>query len=457
MTETAEARRPRSGWHRGAGRRPASARRALVRTALTALLAAASITGCGRTDSGITLRFWAMGREGEVVQELVTDFERENPGVKVIVQQIPWSAAHEKLLTSHVGGSLPDLGQLGNTWIAEFSALKALEPLDPRLTPDGVHAEAYFPGIWDTNVMGGRPYGIPWYVDTRLLFYRRDLLREAGYDSMPGTWTEWREAMIGLKKVAGGDRFAIILPLNEWTHPVIFGLQAGSPLLTDHGTRGAFSEPPFQRAFRFYLDLYRDGLAPPVTSNEISNIYQEFARGYFSMYITGPWNIGEFKTRIPAELQDAWATAPLPGPDGAESGVSLAGGSSLVLYRSSKNKDAAWKLIEFLSRPEQQVRFYTLTGDLPARVESWRDPLFADDEHVAAFGRQLERAVSTPKVPEWELIATRVQEWTERAVRGAVHPDSAMAGLDREVGRILEKRRWLLEHDRLAALEAGTP
>ena len=78
-----------------------------------------------------------MGREGEVVGELVRDFEREHPGIRVQVQQIPWTAAHEKLLTAHVGGSLPDVGQLGNSWISEFGTLKSLEPLDPWLQGKG--------------------------------------------------------------------------------------------------------------------------------------------------------------------------------------------------------------------------------------------------------------------------------------------------------------------------------
>src|SRR5204863_7593641 len=99
-----------------------------------ALAAALLLPGCAsRATRGETLRFWAMGREGEVVQELVTDFEREHPGVHVVVQQLPWSAAHEKLLTAYVGGSTPDVAQLGNTWIPEFAALRAIEPLDARL------------------------------------------------------------------------------------------------------------------------------------------------------------------------------------------------------------------------------------------------------------------------------------------------------------------------------------
>ena len=98
------------------------------------------------------LRFWGLGREGEVVKDLVPEFERENPGIRVVVQQIPWTAAHEKLLTGFVGGSPPDLAQLGNTWIPEFAAIGALEPLDARVAASTALAPAdYFEGIWKTN------------------------------------------------------------------------------------------------------------------------------------------------------------------------------------------------------------------------------------------------------------------------------------------------------------------
>jgi multiple sugar transport system substrate-binding protein len=429
-----------------------------IRTGCVAVLCGAtlfvlggSMSGCGGPGkaSPTTLRFWAMGREGEVVQELLAEFERENPDIRVRVQQIPWSAAHEKLLTAYVGGSTPDLSQLGNTWISEFAALEALEPLDPWIVSKvPVDRGDYFPGIWDTNVVEGVTYGIPWYVDTRVLFYRKDALARAGFSAMPQSWDEWRSAMAAIKSNAGPQKYAIFLPLNEWNPLAIMGLQAGSPLLTDDATRGAFRKPEFRRAFAFYLGLFRDGLAPSVGNNEIANIYQEFGRGLFSMYITGPWNIGEFDRRLDAGLRDSWETASLPGPDGPESGVSLAGGSSLVLFRGSPRKEAAWRVIEFLSRPEQQSRFRRLTGDLPARRRAWADPELEGDAHIRAFRAQLERVVSTPKVPEWELIATRLQERAESAVRGAVSPDSALAALDRDVDRILEKRRWLIEHGR---------
>jgi multiple sugar transport system substrate-binding protein len=430
-------------------------RAAVVRAAAVLALGLALAAGCARSpERGVTLRFWAMGREGEVVETLVHDFERAHPAIHVVVQQIPWNAAHEKLLTAVVGGSTPDLTQLGNTWVPEFVALRAIEPLDRWVATSRVVSESTsFAGIWDTNRVGGHLYGVPWYVDTRVLFYRKDMLARAGFDSVPGDWARWRAAMEGIRRVAGPGHYAIFLPTNEYTPWIVFGLQAGSPLLSDHDTRGAFSGAAYRRAADFYLDLFHRGLAPAVQGAAIANRYQEFERGTFSMYISGPWDVGEFRRRLSPAMEGRWGTAPLPGPDGPASGVSTAGGSSLVLFRHSDaaRQDAAWQLIEYLSRPEVQLRFYHLTGDLPACRPAWSDTAFTDDPYSRAFAIQLERTVATPKVPEWENISLRLQDAVERMVLGHEPADSALAGLDREVDQILEKRRWLAERERRSA------
>ena len=415
-------------------------------------LVAPLLAGCGSTaDDRVTIRFWGMGREGEVVAELVQGFERENPGIRVRVQQIPWSAAHEKLLTAYVGEVTPDVAQLGNTWVPEFSVLGALAPLDSFVARSTIDSSQFFAGIWRTNVVGDTLFGIPWYVDTRLIFYRTDILARAGYEAPPATWAEWRTAMERIKARAGPGQYPIFLPTNEWPQPVVLGLQAGSTLLDAEGRRGAFSEPAFRRAFEFYTGLFADSLAPSITSNQISNIYHEFAAGNFAMIITGPWYIGEFRRRLPDSVQDKWATAPMPGPTGTASGVSMAGGSSLVVFRGSEHPEAAWRLVEYLSRPEQQHEFWRLTGDLPARLESWDDPALKGDPITYAFWDQLQRVEPLPAVPEIELIVTKVFEAGERAVQGGVPVDRVLADLDADVDRILEKRRWMLDRAAVAA------
>jgi multiple sugar transport system substrate-binding protein len=419
----------------------------LTRAAWLALVAGALAAGaCGSADArGRTeLRVWAFGAEGEAMAPLAREFERANPDVAVRVQQIPFTAGHEKLLTAYVGGALPDVAQLGNTWIPEFAALGALEPLDALVAHDSaaIPLTDYFPGILATNVVNDTLLGVPWYVDTRVLFYRTDLLRAAGITSPPTTWAAWRDAMQKVKRVQPHGAFPILLPLDEYAQPLIFGLQTGSTLLAENGTRGAFREPGFRRGFEFYIDLFRDSLAPPLANTQISNVYQEFAAGRAAMYITGPWNVGQFRARLPDSLQHAWATAPLPGPDSL--GVSFAGGASVVVMHSSTQKNAAWRFVKFLSEPARQARFYESTGDLPARKSAWETPALASDPYLAAFRSQLARVRPSPPVPEWELIATRMAQAAERAARGRESVDQALAGLDADADAILEKRRWLL-------------
>jgi multiple sugar transport system substrate-binding protein len=409
---------------------------------LTAVLLA--LFGCGGgADQEIVVEFWGFGREGEVVAELVPEFERRNPGIRVEVQQIPWTAAHEKLLTAFVGEATPDGAQLGNTWIPEFVALGALERLDSRIArSQTVRPAAYFDGIWATNIVEDGVYGIPWYVDTRVLFYREDLLAEVGYQAPPATWSEWLELMERLDRRMGEGRWPIVLPINEWAQPVTLGLQRGSELLREGGRYGAFRQEPFRQAFEFYVDLFRKGYAPPVADFQIANLYQSFGRGEYAMWVGGPWQMGESRRRLPEAVQDDWMTAPLPGPDSL--GVSMAGGSSLVIFRASEEKAAAWRFIEYLSEPATQLRFYELSGNLPGREEPWRHPTLADDSHARAFFEQLQRVVPLPRVPESEQIVTKVFEYSQAAIRGRMTTAQALEALDRDVDRILAKRRWML-------------
>ena len=412
-----------------------------------AALVLAAVAGCARRPAGdAPLELWALGREGEVVGQMMPEFERLHPGITVRVQQIPWSAAHEKLLTAYVGGAMPDLFQLGNTWLAEFVALDALEPLDTRIDrSDAVRRDDYFPGVLDTNVVEGATYAVPWYVDTRILFYRKDLLAAAGVAEPPRTWRDWTDAMARVKRAAGPDRYAIYLPLREWEPPVVLALELGASLVRDDGRYGDFQSARFRAAFDFYLDLFRRGLAPQGGESDVANVYQEFANGTFSFYMSGPWDLGEFSRRLPPRLAGAWATTPMPAAEDGTVGVSIAGGASLAVFRGSAHKEAAWQLAEYLSQPARQAEFYRLTGDLPPGRSAWAEQGLAEDPHARAFWRQLASVRSTPKLPEWERIASKISQYAEAAIRGSMTPDAALAALDRDVDAILEKRRWLLE------------
>ncbi len=407
------------------------------------IIIAACLNGCSKDDES-TIKIWAMGTEGEILKKLVPEFEKQNHGIKVDIQMIPWTAAQEKLITAYASDNTPDACQLGNTWIPQFAALDAIENLDLWINKSSViKKENYFEGIWETNVIDSSVYGIPWYIDTRVLYYRTDLLAEAGYNSPPKTWDELYDVSKKLKQLYPNN-YSLYVPTNEWANFVIFGLQAGSQILRDNNTYGNFNSPEFKKGFQYLIQFHKENFSP-VGITEVTNIYQAMAEGYIAMYISGPWHLTEFKRWMKGNLKDKWSTAPLPGLTDSVPGVSLAGGSSLVLFKDSDKKEKTWKFIEYLSKPETQIAFYELVNNLPAVKEAWNNSKLKNDKYMQAFYKQFHYVQPTPKVPEWEqIVFSKLQQYMELAARGNLSVDEALTHLDIDVDEILEKRRWLI-------------
>jgi multiple sugar transport system substrate-binding protein len=406
---------------------------------------------CHSTDEQTVIKFWGFGNEGEMVRPLIQEFERQNPTIKVEVQQIPWTAAHEKLLTAYAGESTPDVCQLGNTWLPEFNVLHSLEPLGPFAQRSSrVDLNDIFPGVLKTNILDSVLYGIPWYVDTRVIFYRKDILKLAGYEKFPETWSEVLKASEIIQRQAKAKNkicYPFFLPTNEWVPAIVLGMQSGGNFLKNKNSRGNFGGGEFRNAFSLMSEFYRKDYSPS-GMQLITNLYNSFSDGLIAMYITGPWNIGEFTRRVPPELQNAWMTAPLPSMDSLTPGVSLPLGTSLVMFNSSKHKEASWKLIEFLSSVEQSIGFYKITGNLPPRRSAWKDSTLANNKYIKAFYQQLQRVDPLPQVPEWEQIVIRLQTYVEYIATKTMTVDGALKQFDGEVDVMLEKRRWIVERQK---------
>jgi multiple sugar transport system substrate-binding protein len=424
------------------------------------VMAIALMSGCGEArETKTVVNFWAMGAEGERALPLIEEFEAAYPEIDVRVQQVPWNAAHEKLLTAFAGNSLPDVCQLGNTWIAEFDALGALADLTDRVAASEqagkIEPDDFFPGVWQGNVIGDRVCGLPWYVDARLLFVRTDILAKAGHAELPRTWGDWLQAMRDVQAIQPAGSYAMLAPTNEFETPVILGMQAGADMLREDGRYGDFSSKAFRRAFEFYVDIFREGLAPKDSNSMISNVIQEFERGTFAFYVTGPWNVQGFRDRLPPSLEGKWTTCPWPSPDDSWPGVAIAGGSSLVMFENSsdeRRRDASWQLLEFLAQPRQQVRFTECTGNLPPGAKAWEASGMRSDPLFAGFYEQLQNVRPVPPAPEWEHIVTgELVKRADAAINGRQTVDEALTELDQRVDEILEKRRWIL--DRQARLQ----
>lgn len=401
------------------------------------LTAAAALTACGRRQTDGKLTWWAIGTSGENAPLLLPDFVRQT-GIYVDVQAIPWTGAHEKLLTGFAGNSLPDVMMLNSTWLPELALVGALAtlPMDSRLLDD------QFAGALASVNVDGRAMAIPWTADSWMQFFRRDLLAEVGYAAPPLEWDEWMRMAQAIKRLHP-DRYAT-LHLLDWPEPLFaFAAQQPAPLLRDHNTRGNFSSDGFRTALGFYKSIYDNQLSPTITGAEAGDTYIAFRRGWFAILPSDAVAIGDLRRRADAIPRELWGVAATPGPRGA--GSAMARGTSIAVSRSARNPAEAWKLVDYLCSTSTQRQFHGITDDLPTRPSAWRNSPLLSDPVPRTFASQIAQSIAPPAVPEWERIVTEVQLVAEHMVRGEYGVDAATMEMDKRVDRILQKRRWLLD------------
>ena len=424
-------------------------RRTTRRTAgaLTALAVAASLalTGCGR-DSGSeagpgaskaisdskasgTITVWAMGTEGEKLQEFVKDFESANPDATVKVTAVPWEAAHDKISAAIASGKTPDVSLIGTTWMGEFAKAGGLDP-----TPDGLVKDSdFYDGAWGSTVVSNTSYGVPWYVETRVLYYRTDLAKKAGWDKAPTTWDEFSKFAADLKK--SGVKYPVSLQPGQtgsWQTVLPFAWSNGAKVTNAGGTDYSIDSPQMTEALGYYKSFFDKGYSQTrmLDPGELEN---GFAKGTYGSFISGPWHIGLVEDA--GLTKDKYAVAPLPGKDSGP-GTSFTGGGDLAVFKDAKNRDGAWKLVRWLSEPQTQSKWYDTLKDLPAVKSAWQSGDLADDQQLQVFGRQLDSALAPPAVPSWEQVASVIDGDVEKAVKGSVPPADAVADMQKQAKSI---------------------
>lgn len=382
-----------------------------------------------RADAEQQLTVWAMGAEGKFIRQAAEIFEKRNPGVKIITQAIPWTGAHEKLVTAVMGDMAPDISQMGTTWMSEFRAMDALEPLNGFISSSALDTGDFFSGARESNIYREQWYGLPWYVDTRVMFYRTDLAARAGYKKFPGDWEgfyNFSKALLRSKE--GGYAFA--LPTNDWQIFLMFYWQNGGELLKGSPlTAGKFEETIA------YLKRFFDEKLAPLEGGHDTDLLTAFESGYFPAFISGPWMISQLETSKP-QLNGRWTTAPLPA---GKKRASFMGGCNLVMFRSSPRKALAWKFMEFMAGPEMQAKWYAVSGNLPASRKAWTTPALSRNSKLAPFRVELDTAKAPPQVPEWESIAGSINDAVEEAVFGRVNAQAAREKLSGRIEKILTK------------------
>jgi multiple sugar transport system substrate-binding protein len=420
-----------------------------VSTRAVALLAVAglALTGCGRDDDGGagaegpgeaidegaatgTIEVWAMGTEGEVLQDFAAAFTDANPDAKVEVTAVPWDGAHDKIANAIAAGETPDVSLIGTTWMGEFAEAGGIDP-----TPEGLVEEGdFFPGAWESTEVGGTSYGVPWYVETRALYYRTDLAEQAGWSQPPATWDELRRFATDLRDKAGVEHGIQMQAGNTgaWQTMMPFAWSAGAELTDSQGAEYTIDSPEMVEGLEYYSSFFADGISS-TDKLDPGELESGMADGSIGSFISGPWHADLVEDA--GVSPDQYALAPLPGQDAAP-GTSFVGGGDLAVFSDADNKDGGWKFIQWLAQPETQQAFYEEVGDLPAVQSAWDSGQLAEDPQLQVFGAQLESASAPPAVPTWEEVSAVVDSEIEKATKGQVSAEEAVAAMQEKAASI---------------------
>lgn len=406
---------------------------------LASLTTVVTFAGCGRKadntsnqeNNGITtinstpakgeLTVWAMGAEGDKLPSLVKDFEKENPDVHVKVTSIPWSSTHDKLQTSIAAGQEPDVAQMGNTFMAEFG--NAFDQV-----PTNFDLSDLAPGAVDGAKVGGKQLGVPWYIDTRVLYYRTDIAKKAGWDHGPRTWDELRRMAQDMQK-QDGVRYGMYLGPSgtgnfDGLTPFIFS--AGGNLCNKDCSKWTINTPEVKQAVTFTSSLFKDKIADVNADVSAGADMASFASGKTPMMLEGPTAIGQVEQLGDSDIRKNFTTFPIPKD---KDSISYSGGCEMVVFKNSKNKDAAWKLVQWLSKPKIQAAWYQLSTDLPASQKAWDDPVLKNDDKLAAFATQMKSMQSVPAVTTWTQVSSQGDKTMEEINKGAVSVDEGLSKL----------------------------
>lgn len=364
---------------------------AVAAVGLAAGLAACTTEGGGDAEGPLTV--WIMGDSGANFEQLVAPFT-EDTGIEVEVVAIPWDAIDERLTTAVASGSGPDLLQIGLSKLSTFAAAGALLPLDDHLADHpGLAADNFPDGVADATKVGGETVSVPWVSDTRVLFYRSDILEENGIDAPPASWDELREDAAVLA-ARGSGQYGYYIPQWDSPLPVIMTWDFGGDIIDADGNVD-FDTPEFAEAVDLYTGLYADGSVP---TNSDFDQTQGFISGIAPMLVSGPYLAKSIADAAP-ELEGKWGVTMVPG---ADEKTSLFAGSNMGIWHNTDQVDGSLSLLEYLSSVEAQLSWFDINGELPAVSAALEDASLQSDPLVQVYSQQLADSKVLPLVPNWD-------------------------------------------------------
>jgi multiple sugar transport system substrate-binding protein len=398
----------------------------------TVLVLLSLLVSCGgkKDDGGIVLNVLSSDDYAGFRASVIPEFEKANPGIKVNFTSVGYDALHQKTVTAMTSGaSVYDVIDTDDIWTPEFAASGYVDIIDARLTDDMKKNIA--PAALSINEYEGKYYGLPAANDLLFLYYNKEMLQKAGYTEFPKTWDELTAVVQniqqkGLAEFGAHWGWAQAEGLICYYYSFVKGF--GGSLADERTHQPTVNRPENIRALQYMVDsLYTTKISSPasITSDD-RNVIELFSQGKTLFALNWSFAWGVFNDPAQSMVKDKVGVALIPGA-GSNRSASCAGTMGLSIAAQSKNKDAAWKWILFLTERSIQKRQALEAGTLPIWNEQYNDPeLVAQHPALPDMLAQLSYAYTRPRLVWYNEFSSNLQVELQNALTRAKTPEQAL-------------------------------
>ena len=299
----------------------------------------------------VTLTFWHTYSDEEsphLTNVVIPKFENMYPNIKVESVDMPYEGLHDQLVTAVAGEEAPDLMRMDIIWVPEFDKLGALASLDQMEGFSDIKEKVY-PGPLATNFYKGQYYGLPLNTNTQIAIYNKDMLTEAGVSEPPKTLEELENLV---EKFDPSNNKWLLGIGGAWPWQILPWFWTAGGMITDEDitkASGYLNSEDSVAALQWILDMYKAGAIGPCVLGGEPDTWGGFTGDNYAVLADGPWFFA-----IMGEAVEDKAIGGLM-PEGKGGSISVVGGENIVLFEGSKNKEAAWKFIQFMLSEETQL------------------------------------------------------------------------------------------------------
>lgn len=412
--------------------------------------AALGLSACSAGDSGTggdgeTLDVWIMqgtNTESEDFFDRAGEAFTERTGAALNVEMVQWADAHDRFVTAIAGGTTPDVAETGTTWTAEFAEAGALAPIGDYVTDAGLDGKLV-EGLVEPGKLDDELYGMPWYAGVRSIVYRTDIFEAAGI-AEPGTWEQFRDAVLTLKTTNPDIiPFPVAGDAEYLTYPWVWG--AGGDVATKSGDTwtSGLDSPEARAGIQFYTDLaLKDGSSTTgATTWKETDLLDNFAQGKVGMAMMGSWTPATIIEKNP-ELEGKIGSFPVPGQKDGIS-PSMLGGSHLTMFETTKDKDLAWEFIDLMTTGEFATEWATQSGYFPGETSALDATVADADEITEAFADQMvEAGAYLPVTPKFGAVQAKktTNAMIQSILSGEKNVEQATADAAAEMTEILNEK-----------------